>query len=384
MLKFLYLCLIRMVSGFFYFRKKSNIIYIMSFGNNLNLIKRMALKLSDHQKIIVLYDPKIEDAAIDLAAFGIKTIPFWNGLHFVFRILPIVMSGKTIFCDNYFPFLGGMFHPKSMKIIQLWHANGAIKKFGWGDPSTSKRSRLDKQRFQAVYNQFDEYVVASKAMGNVFINNYHADHSKIKLLGYPRSDRYLSQLWIDKIRKRVYRVAPELEQKRVILYAPTYRKGFHFNPPIGLFKALSADPNAVVVLRLHPIFYRKNRISYINNPRIHFYRELSTSELLSVTNTLVTDYSSVAFDFSLLPNAHSLIFFMYDLDQYRLTTGIQEHLDNWLPSKPIKNVDDLENAIKDNRLTDFKHFNQVWNTYNDGHATERVVQRYILKDNKGV
>ncbi|WP_056966831.1 CDP-glycerol glycerophosphotransferase family protein [Apilactobacillus ozensis] len=378
-MKVFYLWLIKIISFVCNFRKKRNVIYIMSFDNNLQLIKKIANNLPKDCNLIVLYKPVTEAAATDLAAYGIETIPFWDGFHFVFKILPIIMTGQLIFCDNYFPFLGGLFHSKKIKIIQLWHANGAIKKFGWEDPTTNLRSKSDKKRFQKVYNSFDDYVVASETMGKVFENSYHVPFYRMKMIGYPRSDRLFHNKWQDLAKRRVYKAAPELKNRRVILYAPTYREDIGFNPPKDLSKVLSSTEDAVVVVKLHPLLKDKEhelqRIS--NNKNMCFYSQLSTNDLLSVTDTLITDYSSIAFDFALLPNAHSLLFFMFDLDKYKKDPGIQDDMLNWLPSKPIMDTKTLAKAIKSNQKTDFSKFNQKWNTYNDGFAIERLIDKYI-------
>ncbi|UQS86531.1 CDP-glycerol glycerophosphotransferase family protein [Nicoliella spurrieriana] len=354
----------------------------MSFENNLRLIKRMASSMPSGQSLIVFYEPDTEASATDLAAFGVSTYQFQDGLSFVFKSLPIIMGARLIFCDNYYAFLGGLIHSAKMRVIQLWHANGAIKKFGWEDSQTKQRSKSDQKRFQLVYNQFDEYVVASKTMGTVFKNSYHVPFDRMQLLGYPRSDRFFKDDWLAHARDRVYAVAPELRDKRVILYAPTYRDGIEFNPPADLAEAITADAQAEVVVKLHPLL--KNQEAVIadqniqsGNSKIHFYNQLSTADLLSVTDTLITDYSSVAFDFTLLPNAHSMLFFMFDLKEYQQKPGIQSDLLNWLPSQPILKTADLAVAIKKNQRTDFTKFNQHWNTYNDGFATKRVIDRYI-------
>ena len=64
-------------------------------------------------------------------------------------------------------------------------------------------------------------------------------------------------------------------------------------------------------------------------------QHLST-ELLTVTETLITDYSSVAFDYSLLSNAHSLLFYLFDLPAYTQDPGVQADLFEWLPSQLYK------------------------------------------------
>lgn len=349
----------------------------MSFDNNLDFIKQFAQQLSSRTRFVVLYRPETEAAATDLAAFGIETHQFTDGIRFVLDFVPLLMGARLIFCDNYYAFLGGLVHPKNMTIVQMWHANGAIKKFGWQDPTTDKRSDTDKKRFQEVYDHFDEYVVSSQAMGKVFERSYHEGADHIQLLGYPRSDQYLNPEWISSARQRIFHAAPELKSHRVILYAPTYRPDNSFKLPSGLGAALSADPNAIVVVKLHPVLRnRETAMQKIGNPRIKFYHELPTDDLLTVADTLVTDYSSVAFDFSLLPNANSMIFFMFDLDRYQRDPGIQDDYADWLPSKPLFTVSELKQAIINQEPTDFHAFNHHWNTYNDGQATKRVIDRY--------
>ncbi|EHO48837.1 CDP-glycerol poly(glycerophosphate) glycerophosphotransferase [Lentilactobacillus kisonensis DSM 19906 = JCM 15041] len=350
----------------------------MSFDDNVDFIKELAQKIPSKMTLIVLYRPDTEAAATDLAAFGLITRPFRDGVKFVFDLVPLLMSAKLIICDNYYAFLGGLHRRRDTKIVQIWHAAGAIKKFGWEDRTTANRSKSDKQRFQAVYDHFDEYIVASKAMGNVFVTSYHENFDKMKLLGYPRSDQYLDRNWQRVARQRIYRAAPELKDKRVILYAPTYRPHQSFKLPVGLSDALAADASAIVVVKLHPVLRdRENAVREIGNPRIKFYHELATSDLLAVADTLVTDYSSVAFDFSLLPNAKSLIFFMFDNEQYQKDPGIQDDYLDWLPTKPITTVHELKQAIVAAKPTNFDDFNNWWNTFNDGHATQRVVKRYV-------
>ncbi|MFT8595825.1 MAG: CDP-glycerol glycerophosphotransferase family protein [Lentilactobacillus hilgardii] len=377
-LKVVYLWLIRFLSILNIWKPSNKVIYLMSFDNNLDFIKQLAQKTPNRFRLIVLYRPETEAAATELAAFGIETHEFNDGIKFVFDFVPLLMGARVIFCDNYYAFLGGLVHPNKMKIIQIWHANGAIKKFGWEDPTTEERSKSDKKRFQDVYDHFDEYIVASEAMGNVFQHSYHESVEKMQLLGYPRSDQYLDKQWQVSARERIYRAAPELREHRVILYAPTYRPDKSFKLPVGLGAALSADQNAIVVVKLHPVLRnRENAMRQIGNPRIKFYHELATSELLAVADTLVTDYSSVAFDFSLLPNAKSLIFFMFDLERYRLDPGVQDDFLDWLPTKPVTTVDELKREIRARKPTSFEQFNKHWNTYNDGQATHRCLDRYL-------
>ena len=178
----------------------------MSFNNNVHLIDAMDFVMKRrHDQLIVLYTANARQAAHQLKHRGSRVVPMWDGLRFLFQQLPIIMSGKLIFCDNYYPFLGGAQLPRGVKVIQLWHANGAIKRFGWEDPRTLKRSYSDQRRFQKVYARFNQFVVASKARGQVFERSYHVPFKRMRLLGYPRSDQLFNSVWISRTRLRIRR-----------------------------------------------------------------------------------------------------------------------------------------------------------------------------------
>ncbi|USS85400.1 CDP-glycerol glycerophosphotransferase family protein [Fructilactobacillus myrtifloralis] len=379
-MKTVYVWLVRFLSVLFYFRTKKNVYYLMSYSNNLHMIKRTAAELPAGQKLVVIYNPRTLAAAYDLKAFGVKAIPLKMSIPFLLQRIPQLMSARLIFCDNYYALLAGLIRPRTkMKIIQLWHADGTIKTFGWEDPNQRQNGWLKRRRHQLVYNQFDDYVVASKAMGNVFQRSFAQPAAKMQDLGMPRSDRLFSANWLDTVRQRVWLAAPELKNKRVILYAPTYRNASQVNPPTGTIEALAADPNAVVAVKLYPEIDReKLEMEQFKHPNVKIYDEFTTTDLMTLADTLVTDYSSFIFDFSLMPQARSAIFFMYDLHEYAEQRGVQPDLKRWLPTPPVKTVDQLRQAILANQPVDFTAFNDWWNTYNDGKAYKRVIDKYVI------
>ncbi len=80
------------------------IVYVMSFSDNVDFIKQLAQKLPHKYKLYVLYRSNTEAAATDLAAFGINTRSFSDGLKFVLSDVSLLMSAKLIICDNYYAF----------------------------------------------------------------------------------------------------------------------------------------------------------------------------------------------------------------------------------------------------------------------------------------
>lgn len=71
--------------------------------------------------------------------------------------------------DNYFGFLSAIQFKNEVRKLQIWHANGAIKTFGWKDYSVKHRSNRAKKRFSKVYNQFD-YILSGSKKCLQFIN----------------------------------------------------------------------------------------------------------------------------------------------------------------------------------------------------------------------
>ncbi|USS86593.1 CDP-glycerol glycerophosphotransferase family protein [Fructilactobacillus cliffordii] len=379
-MKTFYVWVVRFLSLLFYLRPKRNVYYLMSYSNNLHMIKRIAAELPAGQKLVVIYNPRTLAAAYDLRAFGLKTIPLRMSVSFLFHRIPQLMTARLIFCDNYYALLAGLIRPKDKtKIIQLWHADGTIKCFGWEDPGQRQNSWFKRRRHQLVYDKFDDYVVASQAMGDVFQRSFKQSASKMQYLGTPRSDRLFSDNWLQTVRQRVLTAAPELKDKRVILYAPTYRSAEHVNPPVGTIEALAADPNAIVAVKLYQEVNReKLEMEQFKHANVKIYDEFTTTDLMTLADTLVTDYSSFIFDFSLMPQARSAIFFMYDLKHYEQQPGVQKGFEKWLPTTPVRTVADLKQAVLADQPVDFAAFNDQWNTYNDGKAYKRVIDKYVI------
>ncbi len=182
---------------------------------------------------------------------------------------------------------------------------------------TSHRSKADQRRFQRVWSVW-WLRSGVRRHGHRFSGQRRVPRSRMKLMGYPRSDRFFSAKWQQGALNRINRLAPGLTKHRVILYAPTYRDSMTFELTPELKDALVADPNAVVVIKLHPLLQKyEQRFSQSTTHQVRFYPQPSTMHLLMVTETLITDYSSIAFDYSLLPHAHSLLFYMSDLEEYQ-------------------------------------------------------------------
>lgn len=368
-----------------------DVVYLMSFAGNEHLIKAFAdLAKQLGRNFTVLYLPQCQAEAAKLAAKGIQTVEFADGFDFLLHKLQIVMQARLLLCDNYYAFLSGCAFKPQTHVVQLWHANGAIKTFGWEELTTSQRSAADKRRFQKVYDQFDEYLVGSKKMAQVFAQSYHVPQTRMNVIGYPRTDQLFNKSWQIQVSQKIKTQYPCLIGKELILYTPTYREDKTGKPTMNLpedFKQFvnQLSDNQRLIIKLHPHVKaaEKQLKQQLNSDKVIWVDDFSTNDLLLIADRLITDYSSVIFDYSLLPNAKQILFYCYDYDQYAQQVGIQADFKSWIPGKMVTTTAELINEVQQPlEATDFTQFNQLWNTANDGHATERVLQnelKYIQK-----
>ncbi|MFA9353138.1 CDP-glycerol glycerophosphotransferase family protein [Pediococcus pentosaceus] len=377
-MKKIYLLLVRLARLAFGAKKAQyQVAYFMSFAGNETFIREL-VKQFGSDEVLIVYKTNVKENVLQLQQVHIiKHAIEFKKFQVTSFVKGIKLARVTLF-DNYYPELSAINKTKKDYFIQMWHANGAIKAFGWEDPSTYHRSVEDQQRFQRVYDSFDQIVVGSEKMADVFQRSWHVASDKIDRIGYPRTDKYFEESWIEKARKKIQTKLPELTQKRVILYAPTYRKDVSFSLPDD-WRKIKVPQDAVLIVRLHPHLANVERQIVDASPdRVimvdHF---ISTQELLCVADTLITDYSSIAFDFSLLDNARSVIFFTYDLEEFERTVGIQASFKAAFLNQMVNTVEQLNDAILfGNSDKNVIHkLNQQWNTLNDGHSSARLIKQ---------
>lgn len=374
--KELYMFLVNFLSFFYVRRKKSGkmIAYLMSFPRNDNGLLFKMMEEFPENDIIIFYEVRCSDEAQRMSEKGFQIQSLETSFYFFRIALFKLCQADILICDNYYAFLGAIQLRKSCKVIQLWHANGAIKCFGWQDQQTKKRSWLDQRRFTKVYQRFDEYIVGSKRMGAVFQRSYHAKPEQMQYLGYPRTDIFFDKEQIERRKYKLQEKYPELAGKKIILYAPTYRLKEE-QELIDLTKlAEKFSQEYVLVIKAHPHTVQK----FAGNQEHSFYfsalSDYPIEEILPITDCLITDYSSLPFDYSLVRPTGKIIFYWYDFLFQSSQIGIQSDFPEWNPGTIVYSMEQLVLAIDEPHIENFEKFNLEWNEFNDGHAAARFIR----------
>lgn len=372
----LYLGVFKLLFSLFkLFPLKNKTVFLSTFGDNAFFVGR-ELAMSSSQSLIFINSPKCkEDFSIiptnQKKFYSTNPLNVSDFLHSIYHMA----TSKYIFIDNYVGALAALHFKKEVKCIQLWHAAGAVKKFGWSDPDTFKRSVRAKKRFQKVYNKFQYIPVGSKHMAEIFSEAFHLSQKHFLYTGVPQTDFYFDENLKQNALSRIYDHYPQLKGKKVILYAPTFRKDglrkMNMEYDIKLFLD-SVDDNHVLVIRIHPSVHDAARIPI--SPRVLLASDYpQIKDLLLASDILVTDYSSIPVEFSLLQR--KMIFFTYDLEVYNDTQGLWSMNDLSFPGPVARTTAEVIAHIKDPHIdySKINRFRDHWNEFSNGASARRLI-----------
>ncbi|MCR4616416.1 MAG: CDP-glycerol glycerophosphotransferase family protein [Clostridiales bacterium] len=294
--------------------------------------------------------------------------------HSVF-IKPVIyyrlLTNKVIVTDDYVRYLRNLKLRDGQKVVQIWHAGGAFKRFGLDAPS-----QLTRREEIATHSQYDLVTVTSEHCRKFYAQAFGIDIEKVKALGMPRTDALLNKAALDDMRKNIYGRHPELKGKKIYSYFPTFReikgKRVPFDPEIN-WAELNAflKDDEVFVIHKHPVM-NEELLKDGSCDKIINLNSDPTPEILSVSDILITDYSSVIFDASLM-NVPT-VFYCPDFDRYERSFYVDYPED--LPGPVVYDQAELSALLRagvdDTLKSKAIDFREKFMSACDGHSTERI------------
>lgn len=291
-----------------------------------------------------------------------------------FFITPFHMATSAyIFMDNIFLPMGYMTFSKKVKVVQLWHGTGTIKRFG----QSVNQGKLRK--LEAHANQVTTHLVVNgEGIKEQYSQCFGIDQKRILTTGMPRTDVFFNEKKREKMRQKFYQEYPQCAGKILVLYAPTFRDGKEDKPEIFFdYKHISKElgQEYVIGLRLHPFVSKSFEIEdELQSLTIDFSHYESLNSLLFATDVLITDYSSVAFEYAVLNRP--MLFFAYDLEEFsQQGRGFYHDYKEYVPGKIVTTneeiIDTIQNHTYDESRT--KEFIASAYTYKDGNSTKRLI-----------
>lgn len=268
--------------------------------------------------------------------------------------------------------------------LQTWHGT-PLKKLGLDIeqvkmPGTTTENY--KKNFIESSSKWD-YLISPNAYSTEIFQRAFGFNGEILELGYPRNDLLITNNtpeYINYIKKELN--IPT--DKKVILYAPTWRdddfyaKGnYRFRLPFDLDLMQKTLGNEyVIILRMHYLIASKLDVSNYEGFLYDFSLYEDIRSLYLISDLLITDYSSVFFDFASLKRP--IIFYMYDLDKYKnILRGFYIRDLNELPGPIVRNNDELLDCVLsiDYNVFNYPSFYDKFCSLEDGHSSRQVYEK---------
>ena len=258
-------------------------------------------------------------------------------------------TSKVILIDDYIRSVYEIKKRQDNYFIQVWHACGAFKTFGF--------SRLSKEgcwpQNSRSHRTYDYCTVSSKNVAKYYAEAFGMNIENIIATGVPRTDIFFDGDYKLKTKEKIYISYPELRNKKIILFAPTFRgsskkEGNYPHRYFDYEKIFEKFGDEYrIIIKHHPHVNNKLAIPerYMDKV-VDLSKNEELNDLLFITDILITDYSSVIFEASLLNIP--MLFYAFDLWEYISVRGFYYEYLSFVPGKVVYNMNEILDSLKNN------------------------------------
>lgn len=286
-----------------------------------------------------------------------------------------------IVLEDFYPQIHGLSIRSETKVVQLWHACGSFKTFGFsrlGKPGGPKENSQN-------HRNYDCACVSGSKMIPVYSEAFGIPEQNVKALGVPRTDIFFQDGYKEEVREKLYAKYPQLMGKKIVLFAPTFRgagnkTAYYPTDKINwnhFFEEVPED--YFVILKNHP--FVKNSFSYDAkwaDRVLDLTGKDNINDLLFITNVLVTDYSSSVFEAALLQIP--MVFYVFDKEEYLENRDIYYDFDSFVPGAQAKTEESFILAVKKamegslEYIDKYQWFREEFLDALHGNSTEKVAE----------
>lgn len=283
---------------------------------------------------------------------------------------------------------------KNQVYLQTWHGT-PLKRLAHdiniGENATFYRTKMNRKQMVKTYDndsvKYDYFLSPNPFSTEKFMSAFRLDREKIIETGYPRND-YISNITTKEIEYLKFKYGIP-QHKKIILYAPTWRDNSFVDK--GYVHELKADfkkwkkelgQEYVVIFKPHYLIINEYQTNDLDGFLYSISEDAEINELYVISDLLITDYSSVFFDYTILNRP--VLFYMYDLKEYQEEIrGFYLNIHEDLPGDIITDEVTLINKIKElshsinKNLTQLETFNHIYNQLHQGYCAKRVVEQVI-------
>lgn len=284
----------------------------------------------------------------------------------LYKQMVYIANSKVIIVDGYNLPVSLLKHKKGTKVIQMWHALGAIKKFGYQSIGKVDGINPKVAKILKMHCGYDYVISGSTGMAPYFAEAFGVSEEKVLPIGTPLVD-YLKEDRKEEI-KRLYKKYPTLKKKINVLYSPTFRndKEYKFDDIINNtdFKKVN------LIITQHSKVEKQvtdDRVITINS------EEFSTFDVLKVCDYVITDYSALMIDACIV--GKKILLYTYDYDKYDKNNGININFKKHFTSLNYSDPKKLMNVINNDKydMKEYEKFKELYTPHTKNTSTQEIM-----------
>lgn len=284
-------------------------------------------------------------------------------------------TSRVCITDGYNIPISVLKHKKSLKVVQIWHAMTAVKKFGCQCLEDKKKAAIAK--VLKMHRNYDYITCAAPSMIPVFQKGFGYEKDVFVPIGLPRLDLLTDPGEI--IKERIYKRYPEFKGRKLVLYAPTFRENDDYR--IDELAARFEQSDYILIVKAHPLTNLSDEL----REKIYTCDMFSAINLLTVADAVISDYS--AFALEAVAANKPIYLFTYDIDFYSKHPGINLYPYDDLPGCVHETAEDIFSAVDSGACTPeiVAAYRQKYLPTTSGSVTEKLVDFVIdkcLNDNE--
>lgn len=279
-------------------------------------------------------------------------------------------TSRVAVLDSYCIPVSILNHKDGLFVLQIWHSIGKIKKSGYQTlGSVSGRDRKLAE-MMCMHKNYDAIIAGAPVFDEFYEKGFNVKRDILFHYGLPRIDYLINRE--STLKKDIYNKYPEFKNRKVVLYAPTFRT----YETDGLERMIdNYNPkDFILIVKSH-----HNQVLDVNNDNVYTCDDFKSVDLLSIADYVITDYSSIALEAAIINK--KLLFYVYDYDKYNSLNGLNIDFYKILPECSSMNIKELFDIIRSDKY-DVKSYQSFRNRYlpkNLGKSTELITDLICSK-----
>ena len=283
-----------------------------------------------------------------------------------------IATSKACIIDSYIIAISTLTHKKELIIIQIWHSQVAIKKFGHQILNRKEGSSKKIADLMKMHNNYTYITCSSKEMIPYFSKAFNVEESRFVSIGLPVID-YIIRENID-VKNNILKKYPIFKEKINILYAPTFRKRNNIDYS-KIINAINLEKYNLII-KQHPL---DKTVIKENNPNVIIVKGFTSEKTLQVVDYLITDYSGISVEASVINKP--VLFYTSDYIKYKKNRGFNIDLNEEFSKISFDDIEKLLEVIELNTYDyeTLEKFKKMCVPYSDGSCSKRIIDLLEMK-----